>query len=230
MPVTPEVTVVFDCLIRRRLESPLGGCQHLLEARVLRGLTLLGQAGFDQRRAGIGAATDTTFRFQIGAQIDFAHLGLRSAPRFRGGDPGTLSTEIRLTTQPWEGVSFAPATAADVDLDKALRRPGFDIKDLVFGSEHRDPLERTLEMFSRLSRDGSVKAVVLRTRGMPLGAGRSEELREGIEGLRRAGKKVLFYLESGGDLDYAVASVADRIVVAPQAILAYRVTLREQIA
>ncbi|TMB27458.1 MAG: signal peptide peptidase SppA [Deltaproteobacteria bacterium] len=200
------------------IDSPDGALT--VEARVLRGLTLLGQAGFDQRRAGIGAATDTTFRFQIGAQIDFAHLGLRSAPRFRGGDPGTLSTEIRLTTQPWEGVSFAPATAADVDLDKALRRPGFDIKDLVFGSEHRDPLERTLEMFSRLSRDGSVKAVVLRTRGMPLGAGRSEELREGIEGLRRAGKKVLFYLESGGDLDYAVASVADRIVVAPQAILA----------
>ncbi|TMA17550.1 MAG: hypothetical protein E6J85_16785 [Deltaproteobacteria bacterium] len=206
------------------IDSPDGALT--VEARVLRGLTLLGQAGFDQRRAGIGAATDTTFRFQIGAQIDFAHLGLRSAPRFRGGDPGTLSTEIRLTTQPWEGVSFAPATAADVDLDKALRRPGFDIKDLVFGSEHRDPLERTLEMFSRLSRDGSVKAVVLRTRGMPLGAGRSEELREGIEGLRRAGKKVLFYLESGGDLDYALASVADRILVAPQAILAVNGTPR----
>jgi protease IV len=191
-----------------------------VEARVTSGLTLLGQAGFDQRRAGIGSATDTTFRFQVGAQIDFAHLGLRSAPRFRGGDPGTLSTSIRMTTQAWPGLSFAPATAADVDLDKALRRPGFDFKDLVFGSEHRDPLARTLEMLSRLSRDGSVKAVVLRSGGLPLGAGRSEELRAGIDGLQRAGKKVLFYLESGGDLDYAVASVADRILVAPQAILA----------
>jgi protease-4 len=200
------------------IDSPDGSLT--VEARVLTGLTLLGQAGFDQRRAGTGSATDTTFRFQIGAQIDFAHLGLRSAPRFRGGDAGTLSTSIRLTTQAWPGVSLAPATAADVDLDSALRRPGFDPKDLLFGSEHRDPLTRTLEMLSRLSRDGSVKAVVLRTRGLPLGAGRSEELRAGIEGLQRAGKKVVFYLESGGDLDYAVASVADRILVAPQAILA----------
>ena len=46
------------------------------------------------------------------------------------------------------------------------------------------------------------------------------EALEIIDGLQRAGKKVVFYLESGGDLDYAVASVADRIVVAPQAILA----------
>src|SRR5207248_2664985 len=191
-----------------------------VEARVLNGLTLLAQAGYDQRRPGPGFATDNAFRFQVGAQIDFAHLGVRSAPRFRGGDPGTISTAIRLTTQPWQGISFAPATAADVDLDKALRRPGFDFKDLLFGTEHRVPLTLTLEMFSRLSRDGSVKAVVLRTRGLPLGAGRTEELRAGIDGLRRAGKKVLFYLESGGDLDYAVASVADRIVVAPQAILA----------
>jgi len=204
-----------------------------VEARVLTGLTLLGQAGFDRRRGGplpampVGQGTQpfvdgtgTTFRFQIGAQFDFAHLGLRSAPRFHGGDPGTLSTAIRLSTEAWPGVSLAPATAEDVDLDKALRRPGFEFSSLLFGTEHRDPLERTLELFARLSHEDSVKAVVLRTRGLPLGAGRSEELRAGIEGLRRAGKKVLFYLESGGDLDYAVASAADRIVVAPQAILA----------
>src|SRR5256885_9882929 len=160
-----------------------------VEARVLKGLTLLGQAGFDQRRGGALAATDTTFRFQVGAQIDFVHLGIRSAPRFHGGDPGHLSTSIRLTTQPRDGVSFAPATAADVDLDKALRRPGFDFKDLVFGSEHRDPLERTLEMLSRLARDGSVKAVVLRTRGMPLAAGRAGEPRGGNQGIREAGQE-----------------------------------------
>src|SRR5207237_10556629 len=134
-----------------------------VEARVLNGLTLLGQAGYEQRRPAPGFATDTAFRFEVGAQIDFAHLGLRSGPRFRGSDPGTLATSIRLTTQAWPGVSFAPATAADVDLDKALRRPGFDFKDLVFGSEHRDPLLRTLEMCSRLPRDGSVNADVLRT-------------------------------------------------------------------
>ncbi|MFL5446577.1 MAG: signal peptide peptidase SppA [Myxococcales bacterium] len=191
-----------------------------LEARVVHGLTFLGQVGFDQRRGGAALATETNWRFLVGAQIDLAHFGVRSGPQFRGSDPGNLATSIRLTSQAWPGFELAPPTAADVDLDKALRRPGFEPADLLFGSEHRDPLARTLEFFSRLSQDGSVKAVVLRTGGLPLGGGRSEELRAGIEGLQRGGKKVVFYLESGGDLDYAVASVADRIFVAPQAILA----------
>jgi len=235
-PFGEDFTFAFDARFRAcgtgepcGFDSPDVGLT--IEARVLRGLTFVGQVGYEQRRAALLApvqagpffgflTNDSAWRFQVGAQIDFAHLGVRSAPRFHGSDTGTLSTAIRLSTQAWPGISFSPATAADVDLDKALRRPGFDVKDLVFGSEHRDPLARTLEMLSRISRDGSVKAVVLRSRGLPLGAGRSEELRAGIEGLQRAGKRVLFYLESGGDLDYAVASVADRILVAPQAILA----------
>jgi len=49
--------------------------------------------------------------------------------------------------------------------------------------------------------------------------GRAEELRAGIENLRASGKKVLFYLESGGDLEYSVALAADRIYTAPQAVL-----------
>jgi protease-4 len=65
-----------------------------------------------------------------------------------------------------------------------------------------------------------VKAVVLRSGGLPLGTGRSEELRSGIEELRAAGKKVAFYLEAAGDLDYSVATAADRVYAAPQAVLA----------
>jgi protease-4 len=199
-------------------DSPDGSVT--LEARIMSGLTLLGQVGFDQRIKALGGATDTTFRFEVGAQIDLAHLGLRSAPSFHGGDPGTLLTSVRLSTQAWPAIPVPAATAADVDLDRSLRRPGFDPKDLIFGRADRDPLERTLEMLARLAHDGNVKAVVLRSGGLPLGNGRSEELQAGIERLQRAGKKVVFYLESAGDLDYDLASIADRIFVAPQAILA----------
>src|SRR5207245_2595196 len=60
----------------------------------------------------------------------------------------------------------------------------------------------------------------LRWGNRSLGAGRSEGLRSGIGELRAAGKKVAFYLESAGDLDYSVASAADRVYAAPQAVLA----------
>ena len=91
---------------------------------------------------------------------------------------------------------------------------------MLLGQTHRDPLALTIERMHRLARDGGVRAVVLRSGGLPLGAGRSEELRSGIEELRSAGKKVAFYLESAGDLDYSVASAADRVFAAPQAVLA----------
>src|SRR5204863_1651185 len=57
------------------------------------------------------------------------------------------------------------------------------------------------------------------TGGMPLGLARAEELRAAIEDLKASGKKVLFYLESAGDLEYSVALSADRIYTAPQAVL-----------
>ena len=41
-----------------------------VEARVLEGLTLLGQVGFDQTRVAAAAAADTTWRFLLGARID----------------------------------------------------------------------------------------------------------------------------------------------------------------
>src|SRR5207245_5956537 len=50
--------------------------------------------------------------------------------------------------------------------------------------------------------------------------GKAEELRRSIANLRSAGKKVVFFLDSGGDLEYYVASAADRILAAPQAVLA----------
>jgi len=60
---------------------------------------------------------------------------------------------------------------------------------------------------------------VLRSGGLPLGLGRAEELRAAIENLKGSGKKVLFFLESGGDLEYSVALAADRIYTAPEAVL-----------
>jgi hypothetical protein len=47
----------------------------------------------------------------------------------------------------------------------------------------------------------------------------AEELRSEIQALRAAGKKVIFLMENGGDLEYYVAASADRVYAAPQALL-----------
>jgi protease IV len=169
--------------------------------------------------AQLGVADSGTASFQFGVRLDFAHLGITTAPGFVGGNTGSEQTVVRLSSEAWPGVRIPIGHAAMLDLDRALRRPGFEPLEALFGGTHRDPLALTLEELQRLSQESDVKAVVLRSGGLPLGNGRADELRSGIEGLRSAGKKVLFYLESGGDLDYSVAAAADRVFAAPQAVL-----------
>ncbi|HWE22776.1 MAG TPA: signal peptide peptidase SppA [Myxococcales bacterium] len=183
------------------------------EAPLTRGLQLVGRLGVTD--AGTTSA-------QIGIQIDFGRFGVRTAAAFPGnGGTGSQLTVVRVSSVQYPALSITTRDrAVQLDLDEALRRPPPNFFGVLLGETHRDPLALTVEQMHRLARDGGVRAVVLRSGGLPLGAGRSEELRSGIEELQAAGKKVAFYVESAGDLDYSVASAADRVYAAPQAVLA----------
>ncbi|MGZ6125178.1 MAG: hypothetical protein ACXWLR_09475, partial [Myxococcales bacterium] len=190
-----------------------------LQARALRGVTLIGQVGVldGDRVAGL-----------VGLQLDFAHLGATYAPAFGGGyslaplftSPGARdSWRLRASTAAWPSIRVPIPHALEIDLKKALSHPRPGALTLVFGATARDPLAETLAAFRRIAKDPTVRAVVLRSSGLPLGLGRAEELRAGVENLKASGKRVLFYLESGGDLEYSVALSADRIFAPPQAVL-----------
>src|SRR5229473_2963329 len=145
-------------------------------------------------------AADATFRSFTG-EARLAQ-GLQLIGQLGVSDAGTVSGQIGLQVD-----------LARLGLRSAASFPGA-------GETQRDPLALTVEQMHRLALDPTVKAVVLRSGGLRLGAGRSEELRSGIEELRASGKKVVFYLDAAGDLDYSVASAADRVYAAPQAVLA----------
>jgi protease-4 len=182
------------------------------EARLVQGVQLIGQ---------VGLSDGGTFSGQVGLQLDLARFGGRSAASFPGaGATGSQLTVLRLSSTKYPALRIPWGRAVELDLDSALRRPTSGVVGVLLGETHRDPLALTMEELHRLACDPDVKAVVLRSGGLPLGGGRSDELRSGIEELRAAGKKVAFYLESAGDLDYSVASAADRVYAAPQAVLA----------
>jgi protease-4 len=194
----------------RGLGCGLGDAQWLFttQARVVRGLTLLGQIGVQ----------NSDVRGLVGLQVDFGHIGAAYAPTFMSGVTED-SWRVRASTERWPALAISVRHAAELDLRKALSKPKPGPLALVFGTTSRDPLALTLRTLRRLAKDPGTKAVVLRSAGLPLGMGRAEELRTGIENLRASGKKVIFYLESGGDLEYSVALAADRIYTAPQAVL-----------
>ncbi len=184
-----------------------------LNARLGPGLRLLAQLGLPD--VGNGAPTTGL----VGVQIDLPHLGVAYAPRFAADRTAQTEYRVRLSSERWPALRLPVPRAALIDLHKALERPKPGVLGLVFGQSSRDPLAETLAAFRRLAADSTVKAVVLRASDLPIGMGKAEELRAGIEEMQSKGKKVVFYLESAGSLEYSLASSADRIFAAPQAIL-----------
>ncbi len=161
---------------------------------------------------------DTTFdrwSGQVGVSFDLGHLGVAYSQAVNplSGSQGSL--RVRLSSEAWPSPSMRHA--ALVKLDETLNPAPRSLWSLVLGGTQRDPHAETLAALHKLAMDDSVAAVVLTSSGMPGGMGKADELRKGIEGLRLAGKYVLFFLESGGDLEYYVATAADRILTAPQA-------------
>src|SRR6267143_1864716 len=178
------------------------------QARVWQGVTLIGQL------AVLDGSQTTGL---VGLQLDLGHLGATYGTGM-GGLPTWDTWRLRASSERWPGVRM-PESAVEIDLRKALSPPRPGPLALVFGTTSRDPLAQTVLALRRLSREPATKVVVLRSAGLPLGLGRAEELRAAIENLKGSGKKVLFYLESGGDLEYSVALAADRIYTAPEAVL-----------
>ncbi len=70
-----------------------------------------------------------------------------------------------------------------------------------------------LRLIERASKDAKLDAVLLKPGSYGVGWARLLEVRQALEGLKRAGKKVFFYGESLSTPDLILASVADRVSV-----------------
>lgn len=86
------------------------------------------------------------------------------------------------------------------------------------GLEDRTPLS-VAEVWSalrRAARDPNIKGVMLKPRGLAAGWAKLDEIRQGVEAVRKAGKPVYAWLATPGMREYYVASAADRIFLSPE--------------
>lgn len=67
--------------------------------------------------------------------------------------------------------------------------------------------------------DDDIKALALECRGFGAGWAKAQEIRWAVERFQESGKPVWAYLTVAGELDYYVASAADRIVIQPESVL-----------
>ncbi|MFN9721554.1 MAG: signal peptide peptidase SppA [Planctomycetota bacterium] len=89
---------------------------------------------------------------------------------------------------------------------EATQMPGL-FGDLV------ESLSMCLDRLQQAGRDKSIKGVLLRISDLEIGWARLHELQTAIRQLRKDGKPVWAYLESGGNKEYLVASCCDRILM-----------------
>jgi protease-4 len=99
-----------------------------------------------------------------------------------------------------------------VDVEEELERRTF----LVFTIGDRDPYGLLLRRLSALRADPDVGAVVVRIEGLPLGPGRTEELRAALAAVAER-RPVLAYLVGGSTAEYWLATGASAIAAPPGA-------------
>ncbi|MBS2023137.1 MAG: signal peptide peptidase SppA [Deltaproteobacteria bacterium] len=181
------------------------------DATVFDGLKILGQVAY--------SSNDERWSGQIGLAVETGHLGIAASRSLNEASGQRFGLRVRLSSDQFKTRLAGGPKVVMLDLDKALTKPRTNFLALVMQEAPEDPLRLTLDLLNRIG-ESSTDALVIRSSNFPLHAGQAEELRNGIEGLRAKGKKVVFYLENATNLDYYVATAADRIYAAPQAVLA----------
>src|SRR6188508_7615 len=118
-------------------------------------------------------------------------------------------------------------------------RPGGEIQEVVpddvFGllAGNTQTVRGFIDGLEKAKRDPRIRAVLLMpsTLSSPYW-GKLQELRDAIVDFRKSGKKVVAFLEYGGDREYYLASAADRVFLLPTSpldltgVASYEVFLR----
>lgn len=116
------------------------------------------------------------------------------------------------------GPGVRPGSLLVVDLEgEYVNEPAVPLLDRLTGRE-RHPLPQLLSDLRKAERDTRISNVLFRVRGVQLGWGKAQELRDAIASLRESGHHTIAYLEVesfSGNLEYYLASAADEVWMAP---------------
>jgi protease-4 len=132
--------------------------------------------------------------------------GAAATPERTGGLGG-----VRVSAERWRS-SGEGRTVPRIDIERELEPKRF----LVFTIGDKDPYGLLLRRLQALRTDPEIAAVAVKIEGLPLGAGRIEELRGALAAIAER-RPVLAYLTGGGTREYWLATAATAIAVPPGA-------------
>ncbi|MEW6143742.1 MAG: signal peptide peptidase SppA [Thermodesulfobacteriota bacterium] len=87
------------------------------------------------------------------------------------------------------------------------------------GGEKKLTVGEIEKILASVERSDNITGVLVLISELRIGLARANSLRRRLLALRRSGKRVFVYIESGGNIEYLMASAADRIYLPPWAML-----------
>ena len=100
-----------------------------------------------------------------------------------------------------------------------VERNPVDVSGVLFQRGRKPTLKQFHEILKKAAVDRRVNAIVLKPAGLAAGWGKTQEIRWGLEEFKKSRKPVLAFLETASSRDYYLASVADKVYLAPQGLL-----------
>lgn len=112
-------------------------------------------------------------------------------------------------------VELKPGSTLVLDLAGEIQedRPT-DTRTQIF-YEEEPTLWETVSAVRHAATDSRIDAVLIKERGISWGWARLEELRSALAACQDSGKRVICWMEAGGERDYYLASAADDLYLAP---------------
>lgn len=76
-------------------------------------------------------------------------------------------------------------------------------------------LFQVLSQIQKAREDKTISGIILRIEGLNIGLAKVQELREALLDFKSSGKKIYAFMELGGNKEYYLASVADKVILLP---------------
>lgn len=213
-PFGNVLTLAVDFNLNDRQNNREWALQYLAKVATPFGLDLTGEVAHP---LVIDSAHPLVFQFGVRGTfdrlaLDLAGEGFASGPALGGG---TMALEFSTVRRGATG--GLERTAQEMDLTKELGGPSGILALLGIGTPELDPYDETILRLQKLATEPTLDTLVIKLHGLEgLSMGRVEGLRTRIADLRKHGKKVLFWLQGGGDVDYYLATSGNRIYALPQ--------------
>jgi protease-4 len=158
---------------------------------------------------------DESYAFSVG--YTFSGLGIFGSPRFDANDEHAGTVWQVRAGFPERDILSEVATKDRTYLSMNLKGQTSYRKFKLFDKD-RHVLSEILADLEHARKDPQVSGVALNLSGASISRGKAWEVRQKLEELQAAGKKVVVFIDDVGLTEYHLASVADRIVLDPEGI------------